>query len=256
RADAVSLERLQQRGRLLGGALGERTRLLDEIERAMRGFVRHVDHVREARPGVGNLVLRDVLQARLDAETLESLLQIAGELAQLGKHPRLAHVHDVVHGRKECRLVLGTQSLGESLDAGAVFQLQYRKTRHVEPRFFLPFEKLARLARDVTRARGGPAHLPAFRILSSFSLSVSAVKGLMTYPFTPACAASMICSRLASAVSMSTGRFASLASERTALISSSPGMPGMFQSVMRKSKPPCCSIGSAVLPSSASATFG
>ena len=34
-----------------------------------------------------------------------------------------------------------------------------------------------------------------------------------------------------------------------------PGMPGMFQSVMRKSKLPFCSSGSAVLPSSASATL-
>lgn len=34
-----------------------------------------------------------------------------------------------------------------------------------------------------------------------------------------------------------------------------PVMPGMFQSVTRKSKLPLCSIGSAVVPSSASAVL-
>jgi hypothetical protein len=53
---------------------------------------------------------------------------------------------------------------------------------------------------------------------------------------------------------MSTGIFASFASARTALSSSSPGMPGMFQSVMRKSNAPFLSNGNAVLPSSASVT--
>ena len=48
----------------------------------------------------------------------------------------------------------------------------------------------------------------------------------------------MICSRLASAVSMSTGSLASLASARTAFSKSRPGMPGMFQSVIRKSNEP------------------
>ena len=42
---------------------------------------------------------------------------------------------------------------------------------------------------------------------------------------------------------------------RTALSSSSPGMPGMFQSVIRKSNSPLRSRGRAVLPSSASTTL-
>src|ERR1700761_3367625 len=66
----------------------------------------------------------------------------------------------------------------------------------------------------------------------------------------------MICSRLASAVSINTGIFLSFSSERTALIRSRPDMPGMFQSEIRKSKLPACNMGRAVFPSSASVTFG
>src|SRR5580692_1349889 len=65
----------------------------------------------------------------------------------------------------------------------------------------------------------------------------------------------MICSRLASAVTISTGSFASFGFARTALSRSRPGIPGMFQSVIRKSKLPSRSRGSAVEPSSASVTL-
>src|SRR5690606_2889997 len=71
----------------------------------------------------------------------------------------------------------------------------------------------------------------------------------------PACAACTICSRFASAVTNSTCRFFRLSSPRTAFSSSMPGMPGMFQSVIRKSMPPPFRIGSAVAPSSASTVF-
>jgi hypothetical protein len=133
------------------------TRLLDQIQRAVRRLVGHVDHVDQAGTRIRDLVRRDVLQPRLDAEALERLLQVAGELAQLLEHPRLAHVHDVVNSREEPGLILRPQRLGEGFDAGAVFQLQYCKTRHVTN-----------------------SYLPAPRILSSFSLRVSAVKGLIT----------------------------------------------------------------------------
>ena len=116
----------------LRGALRERARLLDQVERAMRGFVGHADDVVEARARIRNLVLGDIRQLRLDAEALERFLQVAGELAQLAEHPRLAHVHDVVDGREEGLLVLGAQRIGERLDAGAVFQFQYLQTRHVD----------------------------------------------------------------------------------------------------------------------------
>src|SRR5690606_11499193 len=62
----------------------------------------------------------------------------------------------------------------------------------------------------------------------------------------------MICSRLASAVTISTGVLASVASARIALSRSMPGMPGMFQSVITRSNGPLRSSTSAVVPSSAS----
>ncbi|MNN63473.1 hypothetical protein D3C81_1788530 [compost metagenome] len=62
----------------------------------------------------------------------------------------------------------------------------------------------------------------------------------------------MICSRLASAVTISTGRCLSFSSARTWRSRSIPVMPGMFQSVTRKSMLPLLSTGMAVVPSSAS----
>src|SRR2546423_13599383 len=97
----------------------------------MGRFVGHVDYVRETRTGIGDFILRDVLQARLDAEALQGLLQVAGELTQLLEHAGLAHVHDVIDRREEGGLVLAAQGIGESLYAGAVFQFQYLKARHV-----------------------------------------------------------------------------------------------------------------------------
>ncbi len=91
----------------------------------MRGFVRHADDVPQACARIGNVVLGDVGQARFDAEALECLLQVAGQLAQLGEHSGLAHVHDMVDGGKERRLVFGAQRVGQRLHARAVFQFQY-----------------------------------------------------------------------------------------------------------------------------------
>ncbi|KAG1318273.1 hypothetical protein G6F63_015290 [Rhizopus arrhizus] len=65
----------------------------------------------------------------------------------------------------------------------------------------------------------------------------------------------MICSRLASAVTISTGRVFSLASARIALSSSMPVITGMFQSVTTKSNGWLCSSDSAACPSSASAVL-
>src|SRR5690606_12015397 len=65
----------------------------------------------------------------------------------------------------------------------------------------------------------------------------------------------MICSRLASAVTISTGRVLSLGSARTALSSSMPVITGMFQSVTMKSNGWLCSSDSAACPSSASAVL-
>src|SRR5690606_21166727 len=59
-------------------------------------------------------------------------------------------------------------------------------------------------------------------------------------------------SRLASAVTISTGTFDSAASARIALSRSMPGMPGMFQSVITRSNGPLRSSTSAEVPSSAS----
>src|SRR5690606_16867932 len=62
----------------------------------------------------------------------------------------------------------------------------------------------------------------------------------------------MICSRLASAVTISTGVLARVASARIALSRSMPGMPGMFQSVITRSNGPLRSSTSALVPSPAS----
>jgi multiple sugar transport system substrate-binding protein len=70
-----------------------------------------------------------------------------------------------------------------------------------------------------------------------------------------ACSASMICSRLDSAVTISTGVFLSCSSARIARSRSMPGMPGMFQSVITRSNLALRSSTSALLPSSASAVL-
>src|SRR5207253_9254430 len=77
-----------------------------------------------SRPGIRNLVLRDIRQPRLDAETLERLLQIAGELAQLLEHSRLAHVHDVIDGRDRKSTRLNSSHVAISY---AVFCLKKKK---------------------------------------------------------------------------------------------------------------------------------
>ena len=51
-------------------ALGQRTGLLDEIERAMRRFVRQLQHVIEALPRIRHVLLGEIDQARIDAEAL------------------------------------------------------------------------------------------------------------------------------------------------------------------------------------------
>src|SRR5688572_5029635 len=59
-------------------ALGQRTRLLHEIERAMSCFVRQPQHVIEAQPCIRNVFLGEIDQARVDAKALQRRLQIAG----------------------------------------------------------------------------------------------------------------------------------------------------------------------------------
>src|ERR1700722_5155343 len=104
----------------------------------MGSFVRHADDVVEARTRIRNFVLGEIGKLRLDAETLERFLQVAGELAELVEHTWLAHVHDAVDGREEGLLVLGAQRLGESLHVGAVFPFKYGNPRPVDLTYLGP----------------------------------------------------------------------------------------------------------------------
>ena len=131
-------------------ALGERTGLLDEIERAMRRFVGEPQHVIEAQPRIRHVLLGEIGQARVDAKALQRRLQVAGELAQIEEQHALAPLQQRVELGEERRLVTRGERVGEHRDCRTELGLQ------------------------------SIAHAATPRILSIFSLSVTAVNGLMT----------------------------------------------------------------------------
>src|SRR5690606_4519461 len=218
---------LHDRGLLRDGGRAvspPRGALVDQVQAVHAGGLGQRDHVLQARAR-----FRERGGGRGRAGLAERLLQLPGQ-------PR-----DALHQRLRAPL---DQLVDVAAPAGLVVLLQRGERGQQVAAQGLAVE--ARVHAEASRRS---------KILLSLSLSVPAVNGLITYPFTPACAASMICSRLASAVTISTGSEAIEASARIALSRSMPGMPGMFQSVITRSNFAFCSSTSAVVPSSASAVL-
>ena len=156
---AEALPQLDQVARRARGALGQRTGLLHQVQRAMRRFVGQLQHVIEAQPRIRHVFLGEIDQARVDAEALQRRLQIAGELAQLEEQHALAPLQQRVELAEERCLVAGGERVGRA-----------RST--VSP-------NSSREVWSVAIVMAQP-HGALPRILSIFSLSVIAVNGLMT----------------------------------------------------------------------------
>ena len=75
---------LEQLRGLARHAVDERTGLLDQIERAMRGLFGELDHVREALARVRHFLVGERVEARLLAKAAQRRLRVGGDALQLG----------------------------------------------------------------------------------------------------------------------------------------------------------------------------
>ncbi len=143
-ARAEARPRLVERGGLACRAVREWAGLLHEIERAMSGLVGELQHVREALARVRHFLLGEPREPRILAEAFQRVLQVAREVLQL---------------REQVRLALICHVRGMVTEEGGFAHLEVLLSAGVS---------------------APPQAGMAPRILSIFSLSVTAVNGLIT----------------------------------------------------------------------------
>src|SRR5690606_12902205 len=121
---------------------------------------------------------------RIQLEPIESGLQITRQLAQLAEERELATLHERIELFDKASIVAGRERAGERCHTGTVFLAQGGDcSRHCS--LSLDYLNAGLPAGSVrTRTRSPALCYAAFafcsRILSIFSLSVTAVNGLMT----------------------------------------------------------------------------
>ena len=122
-ARTESLPHVENLAGPFGRAFGERTGLLDQIHRAMRRLVGQLEHVIQTQTRIGDFLLRQIDESRIDAEAHECRLQIRCELAQFAEKPTLTTLHQTIELVEEAAVIARRERARERSDRRAIFFL-------------------------------------------------------------------------------------------------------------------------------------
>jgi hypothetical protein len=111
----------------------QRRRLLDQVERAMRGFLGELDHVCKAPACVRHFLVGEHFEARLFAEAAQRRLGIGGDAFQFGIEVDVELRRAAVRTRRGRRFVIAIERPREFSDVRAVTLLERVVLRHDGP---------------------------------------------------------------------------------------------------------------------------